>query len=75
MPFMFENLEVYKKAIDFADEISQLSEKFPKGNYYLVDQINRAVLSIATNIGVPRIRFPYSSHLKGGGHDKTLQVV
>ena len=47
---MFENLEVYKKAIAFADEISGLTDNFTKGNYYLVDQLNRAALSIATNI-------------------------
>jgi len=50
MAFMFENLEVYQKAIAFADEISDLVEDFSKGNYYLVDQLNRAALSIATNI-------------------------
>lgn len=50
MPFMFENLEVYKKAIAFADEISDLTENFSKGNYYLTDHLNRAALSIATNI-------------------------
>ena len=48
MPFMFENLEVYKKAIDIADELSTLTESFPKGSYYLTDQLNRAALSIAT---------------------------
>ncbi|MDD5173487.1 MAG: four helix bundle protein [Candidatus Omnitrophica bacterium] len=47
---MFENLEVYKKAVDIADELSTLTESFPKGNYYLSDQLNRAVLSIAANI-------------------------
>lgn len=50
MPFLFENLEVYKKAITIADELSTLTESFLKGNYYLSDQLNRAVLSIATNI-------------------------
>lgn len=50
MSFMFENLEVYKKAIDFAHEVSGFAENFPKGNYYLSDQLNRASLSIATNI-------------------------
>ena len=50
MPFMFENLDVYQKAIAFADEISDLTENFSKGNYYLTDQLNRAALSIATNI-------------------------
>ena len=50
MPFMFENLKVYQKAVAFADEISSLTEGFSKGNYYLTDQLNRAALSIAANI-------------------------
>lgn len=50
MAFIFENLDVYQKAVDFADKISSLAERFPKGNYYLSDQLNRAALSIATNI-------------------------
>ena len=47
---MFENFEVYKKAIAITDELSSLTESFPKGNYYLSDQLNRASLSIAINI-------------------------
>ena len=39
MPFLFENLEVYKKAVDLADELSTITESFPKGNYYLSDQL------------------------------------
>lgn len=50
MPFLFENLDVYKKAIDLAEDISKLTETFSRGNYYLVDQLNRAVLSIPANI-------------------------
>ncbi len=50
MPFMFENLEVYQKAVAFAEEIGNLTESFTKGNYYLIDHLNRAALSIATNI-------------------------
>ena len=50
MAFMFENLEVDKKTINLADELSVLTEFFLKGNYYLSDQFNRATLSIATNI-------------------------
>ena len=50
MAFLFENLEVYQKTINLADELSTLTETFPKGNYYLSDQLNRASLSIATNI-------------------------
>jgi four helix bundle protein len=49
MAFMFENLLVYQKAVDFADWVAVLTESFPRGYYYLVDQLNRAALSIATN--------------------------
>lgn len=47
---MFENLDVYQKAIIFADEISDLTKDFSRGNYYFTDHLNRAALSIATNI-------------------------
>jgi four helix bundle protein len=50
MAFIFENLDVYKKAVDFADVIYDLANNFPKGNYYLADQLNRAALSISANI-------------------------
>jgi hypothetical protein len=50
MPFMFEKLEVYQKAVDFADEVAALTEGFPRGYGFLVDQLNRAALSIATNL-------------------------
>lgn len=50
MAFTFEKLLVYQKAIDFADQICQLTEQFPRGYHFLVDQLNRAVLSIAANI-------------------------
>ena len=57
MAFMFENLQVYQKAVDLADGVSALSEGFPRGYYYLVDQLNRAALSIATNIAEGNGRF------------------
>lgn len=50
MAFMFEKLEVYQKAVGFAEQISNLTDTFPKGYYYLVDQLNRASLSIAANL-------------------------
>ncbi|MCE5301449.1 MAG: four helix bundle protein [Spirochaetia bacterium] len=31
-------------------KISNLTDKFPRGMYYLVDQANRAALSISLNI-------------------------
>lgn len=57
MAFMFENLQVYQKAVDFADKVASMSEKFPRGCYFLVDQLNRAALSIATNLAEGNGRF------------------
>ena len=57
MPFIFEKLEVYQKAIDFADKITTTTEKLPRGYYFLTDQLNRAALSIATNIAEGNGRF------------------
>lgn len=50
MAFMFENLEVYRKAVNLADQVAVLTERFPRGYYFLVDQLNRAAMSIATNL-------------------------
>lgn len=50
MAFAFEKLIVYRRAIDFSDRICQSNSNFPRGFYFLVDQLNRAALSIAANI-------------------------
>jgi four helix bundle protein len=57
MAFMFENLQVYQKAVDFAEQTCTLTESFPRGYYFLVDQLNRAALSIATNLAEGNGRF------------------
>ncbi|MFH1073576.1 MAG: four helix bundle protein [Candidatus Firestonebacteria bacterium] len=57
MPFLFENLKVYQNALNLAEEVGNLTEEFRKGTYYLVDQLNRASLSIATNIAEGNGRF------------------
>ena len=57
MPFMFENLEVYQKAVDFTDRAVGLTEQFPRGYGFLADQLNRASLSIATNLAEGNGRF------------------
>ena len=57
MTFMFEKLEVYQKAVSFADEVAVLTEGFPRGYGFLVDQLNRAALSIATNLAEGNGRF------------------
>ncbi|NVM04475.1 MAG: four helix bundle protein [Candidatus Helarchaeota archaeon] len=51
MSFSFEKLLVYKKSLEFVDEIEELS-KLLKGKieFSYIDQLKRAVLSIPLNI-------------------------
>ena len=49
MPFDFEKLIVYQKAVDLADRVFAATEAFPRGYGFLVDQLNRAPLSISAN--------------------------
>ncbi len=57
MAFLFEKLDVYRKAVDFADNVYELTKDFPRGSYYLADQLNRAALSISANIAEGNGRF------------------
>ncbi|MCR9293513.1 MAG: four helix bundle protein [bacterium] len=52
MTFQFEKLLVYQKAIDFADDVCTATEQFSRGYGFLVEQLNRAALSISANIGL-----------------------
>jgi four helix bundle protein len=57
MAFLFEKLLVYQKAVNFADQVCTYTESFPRGYGFLVDQLNRASLSIAANIAEGNGRF------------------
>ena len=61
---MFEKLLVYQKAVDYADHISQLTQSFPRGLYYLTDQLNRAALSVPKNIAEGNGRFTKADRKK-----------
>ena len=57
MPFAFEKLVVYQKALAFADACCSLTRDFPRGYCFLADQLNRAALSIAANLAEGNGRF------------------
>ena len=51
MPFKFEKLEIWKLAIDMADEVHLLTREFPKEEMFsLTSQMKRAADSISLNI-------------------------
>ena len=57
MSFQFEKLLVCQKAIDFGDDVCSVTEQFTRGYGFLVDQLNRASLSISANIAEGNGRF------------------
>jgi len=49
--FKFETLEVWKKAISYADELLEIAENLPRGyQFSLSDQLKRAGISVPNNI-------------------------
>ena len=57
MPFAFEKLIVYQKSVTLTEAVCLLTRGFPRGYYFLADQLNPAALSIATNIAEGNGRF------------------
>jgi four helix bundle protein len=55
--FNFEKLDVWQKAIDFADLVYKLTRQFPdKERFGLTNQMRRAVVSISSNIAEGKSR-------------------
>lgn len=51
MPFKFEKLIVWQKAVDLSDMINQVTKSFPKDEIYvLTSQMKRAADSVSLNI-------------------------
>jgi four helix bundle protein len=51
MAYKFENLEIWQRALDYADQIHEIANKLPKHERYnLADQMTRAANSIALNV-------------------------
>jgi four helix bundle protein len=58
MGFGFEDLEVYKKALDFATSAYKATKNFPSNEMYgLTSQIRRAAVSVAANIAEGSSRY------------------
>jgi len=57
MPFAFEKLQVYQKAITFADAVCTITRDLPRGYFFLGDQLSRSATSIAANIAEGNGRF------------------
>jgi four helix bundle protein len=77
MAFAFEKLLVYQKSVDFADAICQHTEQFTRGYGFLVDQLNRAALSISANIAEGNGRFtkPDRKHFFGIARGSVQECV
>jgi len=57
MTFTFEKLVVYQKAVDIADDVFTATKAFTRGYGFIANQLNRAILSISTNIAEGNGRF------------------
>ena len=77
MAFAFEKLLVYQKSVDFADAVCGQTEQFPARYNHLADQVNRASLSIASNIAEGNGRFtkPDRKHFFGIARGSVQECV
>lgn len=77
MPFASENLKVYQRAVDCADDVLAITEHFPRGFGFLADQLNRASVSIAANLveGNGQFTKPDRMHFFGIARGSILECV
>jgi four helix bundle protein len=78
MAFKFEKLDVWKLAIEIADEVHLITDIFPKKEIFsLTSQMNRAVNSISLNIveGSTGQTNPEQRRFLGYAQRSALEVV
>ncbi|MGD0770169.1 MAG: four helix bundle protein [Tepidisphaeraceae bacterium] len=66
MAFAFEKLQVYQKAVSFADAVCTITRDLPRGYFFLGDQLSRAAFSIAANIAAICQPLPVRDALTAG---------
>ena len=50
MGFLFENMRVYQKSVEFTEGILDLLVHAPRGNATISEQLRRASMSVPTNL-------------------------
>jgi four helix bundle protein len=57
--FNFEELDIWQRAVDFADEVIDVAEKLnsPRQHYRLIEQLEAAATSVALNIAEGKGRY------------------
>lgn len=63
--FNFERLEVWQKAIDFADLVYRVTRSFPDDERFgLANQMRRAAVSVSSNIAEGSTRFSKADYAR-----------
>lgn len=63
--FRFEELTVWQKAVEFADDIYEITAKFPADERFgLTNQLRRAVVSVSSNIAEGNSRGSRKDYLR-----------
>ncbi len=76
--FGFQKLEIYKLSKELVKEIYKISSSFPSDEKYaLVQQINRAAVSVASNIaeGTSRNGYQEKIHFINISYSSLMEVV
>jgi four helix bundle protein len=74
----YENLEIYNRAIDLTMECYSITEEYPQKELFsLAQQINRAAISIPSNIaeGVGRYSDKDKKHFLNMSYSSLLEVL
>lgn len=76
--FSFEKLKVWQLSKDFIKEIYKITKKFPSNERYgLVSQINRASVSVASNLaeGTSRVSYKDQAHFSQLAYSSLMEVM